>query len=108
MTKPGIFSIEGLRANWVKALLLLSCLLLGCADLVTTNVILDLGMGEANPVMRLAQTWLGVWWLMPKLSLTLFMVWLLGRAKNIYNVALVVAFCSTPVLNNLLLIAGAN
>lgn len=95
--------------NWVKALLLLFCLLLGCADLVTTNVILDLGMGELNPVMRLAQTWLGVWWLVPKLGLTLFVMCLLWRSKNVYNVALVVAFCSTPVLNNLLLIiAGTN
>lgn len=41
MTKPRIFSIEGLKVNRVKALLLLSCLLLGCADLVTTNVILE-------------------------------------------------------------------
>ncbi|WP_377827427.1 DUF5658 family protein [Bradyrhizobium lupini] len=88
----------------VKALLLVFCLLLGCADLVTTNVILDLGMGELNPFMRLAQTWLGVWWLVPKLSLTLLVTWLLWRSKNVYNVALVVAFCSTPVLNNLILI----
>lgn len=104
MNKPGIFSIEGLKSNWVKALLVLSCLLLGCADLVTTNVILDLGMGELNPFMRLAQTWLGVWWLIPKLGLTFLVTWLLWRSKNVYNVALVVAFCSTPVLNNLILI----
>ncbi|WP_338831757.1 DUF5658 family protein [Bradyrhizobium sp. 27S5] len=109
MTKPGIFSIEGLKSNWVKALLLLSCLLVGCADLVTTNLILDLGMGELNPFMRLAQTWLGVWWLIPKLGLTLLVTWLLWRSKNVYNVALVVAFCSTPVLNNLvLIIAGTS
>ncbi|WP_246230611.1 DUF5658 family protein [Bradyrhizobium cytisi] len=109
MAKPGIFSFEGLKMNRVKALLLLSCLLLGCADLLTTNVILDLGMSELNPVMRLAQTWLGVWWLVPKLGLTLLLVGLLWRSKNVYNVALVVAFCSTPVLNNLLLIvAGTN
>lgn len=93
--------------NWVKALLLLSCLLLGCADLVTTNVILDLGMGELNPFMRLAQAWFGMWWLVPKLGLTLVLTWLLWRSKNVYNVALVVAICSTPVLNNLLLIIAA-
>ncbi|MHC2335496.1 DUF5658 family protein [Bradyrhizobium sp. USDA 4454] len=109
MTKPGIFSIEGLKANWVKTLLLLSCLLLGCADFVTTNVILDLGMGELNPLMRLAQAWLGVWWLIPKLGLTFLVTWLLWRSKNVYNVSLVVAFCSTPVLNNIvLIIAGTN
>ncbi|UQR61097.1 DUF5658 family protein [Bradyrhizobium sp. C-145] len=90
--------------NRAKALLLLFCFLLGCADLVTTNVILDLGMGELNPVMRLAQTWLGMWWLVPKLGLTLLVTWLLWCSKNVYNVAVVVAFCSTPVLNNLLLI----
>jgi len=92
--------------NRVKAFLLLSCLLLGCADLVTTNAVLDLGMGELNPVMKLAQAWLGVWWLIPKLGLTFLLTWLLWRSKNVYNVALVVAFCSTPVLNNLLLIAA--
>ncbi len=93
----------------VKAFLLLFCLLLGCADLVTTNMILNLGMGELNPVMRLAQAWLGMWWLVPKLGLTLLVIWLLWRSKNVFNVALVVAFCSTPVLNNLLLIiAGPN
>ena len=54
--------------NWVKALLLLSCLIVGYADLVTTNVILNHGLGELNPFMRLAQTWLGAWWLIPKLG----------------------------------------
>jgi len=107
MTKPGNFSFDGLRMSRVKALLLLSCLLLGCADLLTTNVILDSGMSELNPVMRLAQTWLGVWWLVPKLGLTLLLVGLLWRSKNVYNVALVVAFCSTPVLNNLILIIAS-
>jgi len=95
--------------NRIKAFLLLSCLVLGCADLVTTNVILHLGMDELNPFMRLAQSWLGAWWLIPKLGLTLVLTWLLWRSKNVYNVALVVAFCSAPVLNNLLLIiAGVN
>ena len=32
------------KMNWVKALLLLSCLIVECADLVTTNVILDHGL----------------------------------------------------------------
>ena len=94
--------------NWVKALLLLSCLLVGYADLATTNVILNHGLGELNPFMGLAQTWLGAWWLIPKLSLTFAVAWLLWRSKNVFNIALVVAFLSTPVLNNLLLIAGTN
>jgi len=34
--------------GWVKALLLLSCIALGCADLLTTNVILENGMSEAS------------------------------------------------------------
>ena len=76
---------------WVKALLVLCSLSLGYADLVTTNVILHLGLGELNPFMRLAQTSFGVWWLVPKLSLTF-----------------VVAYCSTPVINNLIIIAGTN
>ena len=92
--------------NWVKALLLLSCLLVGYADLVTTNVILNHGLAELNPFMRLAQTWLGAWWLIPKLSLTFVVMWLLSRSNNLYNISLVVALCSTPVLNNLIIIAG--
>ncbi len=92
--------------NWVKALLLLSCLIVGYADLVTTNVILNHGLGELNPFMRLAQTWLGAWWLIPKLSLTFLVMWLLSRSNNLYNISLVVALCSTPVLNNLIIIAG--
>ena len=92
--------------SWVKALLLLSCLLIGYADLVTTNVILNHGLSELNPFMRLAQTWLGAWWLIPKLSLTFAMMWLLSRSNNLYNISLVVALCSTPVLNNLIIIAG--
>lgn len=94
--------------NKVKAILVLFTLLLGCLDLVTTNEILHLGLSEANPFMRLAQEWLGIWWLIPKLGLTLVVMWLLWRSKNVFNVALVVAFLSTPVLNNLLLIAGTN
>ena len=92
--------------NWVKALLLLSCLIVEYADLVTTNVILNHGLGELNPFMRLAQTWLGAWWLIPKLSLTFAVMWLLSRSNNLYNISLVVALCSTPVLNNLIIIAG--
>ena len=92
--------------NWVKALLLLSCLIVECADLVTTNVILDHGFTELNPFMRLAQTWLGEWWLIPKLSLTFVVMWLLSRSNNLYNISLVVALCSTPVVNNLIIIAG--
>ena len=92
--------------NWVKALLLLSCLIVEYADLVTTNVILNHGLGELNPFMRLAQTWLGAWWLIPKLSLTFVVMWLLSRSNNLYKISLVVALCSTSVLNNLIIIAG--
>ena len=92
--------------NWVKALLLLSCLIVEYADLVTTNVILSHGLSELNPFMRLAQTWLGAWWLIPKLSLTFVVMWLLSRSNNLYSISLVVALCSTPVLNNLIIIAG--
>ncbi len=92
--------------NRIKAILLFSAFSLGCLDLMTTNVILNHGMGEANPFMRLAQEWLGAWWLIPKLGLTLVIVGLLSRSKNVFNVALVVAFLSTPVINNLILIAG--
>jgi hypothetical protein len=91
-----------------KTVLVLSVLLLGIADLFTTNTILNLGHGELNPFMRVAQTWLGPWWLIPKLGLTYVVMWLLWRSNNIYNISLVVAFCSTPVLNNLVVISGIN
>jgi hypothetical protein len=94
--------------SWVKALLLLSCIVLGCADLLTTNVILDHGLGELNPIMSLAQTSLGEWWLIPKLGLTFIVTALLWRSNNLHNISLVVAFCCTPVLNNLVVIAGIN
>lgn len=101
-------SARKVEANLVKTLLLLSILLLGIADLFTTNTILNLGLGELNPFMHIAQTWLGAWWLIPKLGLTYVMMWLLWRSNNPYNIAIVVAFCSMPVLNNLLIIASAN
>ena len=92
--------------SWVKGLLLLSCLVLGCADLLTTNVILAHGLGELNPFMSMAQASLGEWWLIPKLGLTFAVTLLLWRSNNVYNIALVVAFCCTPVLNNLVVISG--
>ena len=92
--------------SWIKALLLLSCIVLGCADLLTTNVILELGMSEANPIMRLAQTSLGEWWLIPKLGTTFVGAWVLSLSNNLYGIAVVVAFASTPVLNNIILIAA--
>ena len=94
--------------QWVKPALVLSCLVLGCADLMTTDVILHHGLGELNPFMKLAQASFGAWWLIPKLSLTSVVMWLLWRSNNLLNIALVVAFCSTPVINNLLVIAGTN
>ena len=92
--------------SWVKALLLLSCIVLGCADLLTTNVILELGMNEANPIMRLAQTSLGAWWLIPKLGTTFVGAWMLSLSNNLYGISAVVALASTPVLNNVFLIAA--
>lgn len=102
------FSAPRAEANLVKTVLVISILLLGIADLFTTNTILNLGLGELNPFMHIAQTWLGAWWLIPKLGLTYVMMWLLWRSNNPYNIAIVAAFCCTPVLNNLLIIAGAN
>ena len=68
--------------NRIKAILLFSAFWLGCLDLMTTNVILNHGMGEANPFMRLAQEWLGAWWLIPKLGLTLVIVGLSPAART--------------------------
>src|SRR3954469_21346117 len=100
LNEAGARSLEpaGSNINWVKAVLLLSCLIVGYADLVSTNVILHHGLGELNPFMRWAQTWLGEWWLIPKLSATFAVMWLLSRSKNLRSISLVVALCSTPVL----------
>ena len=92
--------------HWVKGCLLLACLVIGYADLITTNVILSHGLGELNPFMRLAQTWLGAWWIIPKLTLTFVVMWLLSRSNNHFNIALIVGFIAMPVINNLIIIAG--
>ncbi|MBR0875476.1 hypothetical protein JQ633_34340 [Bradyrhizobium tropiciagri] len=94
--------------NLVKVFLVLSVLALGCADIATTNKFLELGFREANPVMEAAQATFGEWWIIPKLGATLIVSALLWHSKNVYNIALVTAFLCTPVINNLLLIAGAN
>jgi hypothetical protein len=86
--------------------MLLACLLFGCADLWTTNVILNHGLGELNPFMRLTQTWLGAWWVVPKLALTFVLMYLLGSSNNRRHIAYIVAFTSMPVINNLVIIAG--
>ncbi|WP_256807778.1 DUF5658 family protein [Bradyrhizobium sp. Bra64] len=96
------------RRYLFKTLLVFSVLLLGFADLYTTNTILNLGLRELNPFMHVAQTWLGPWWLIPKLAGTYVVMWLLWRSNNLFNIALIVAFMSTPVLNNLIVIAGAS
>jgi len=48
----------------------------------------EAGLGELNPFMRLAQTWLGAWWLIPKLGLTFVVMWLLNRSNKLYHIAL--------------------
>lgn len=81
--------------QWTKASILLICLLVACADLVTTNTILSHGGGEANPFMHLAQTWLGPWWMVPKLGATFLIMWFLSRAKNLWHGTLIVMFMAS-------------
>ena len=92
--------------GWVKTLLLLACLMVGCFDLVTTNVILDHGGVELNPFMQFAQASLGPWWIIPKLGSIFLVMWLLSRSNRPYHIAGVVAFMATPGLSNLNVIAG--
>ena len=92
--------------HWIKGCLLLACLVIGYADLWTTNVILNHGLGELNPFMRLAQTWLGPWWIFPKLALTIFVIFLLSRSNNHRKIASIIAFIAIPVINNAIIIAG--
>jgi hypothetical protein len=101
-----LFGVPSPKMGWGKAVLLFCCLIAGFADLQTTNVILNHGLGEANPVMRLAQEQLGAWWLIPKIGATFLVMWLLSRSNKLSHIAFVVALISTPVLNNLIVIAS--
>jgi hypothetical protein len=92
--------------SWKKAALLLCCLVVGCLDLTTTNMILERGGSELNPFMGFAQTWLGTWWLIPKLGTIFMVMWLLNRSNRLHHIAFVVAVMSTPALSNLRVIAG--
>ena len=91
--------------HWIKGTLLLICLMVGYADFLTTNVILSHGLQELNPVMRLAQEWLGSWWFIPKLGFTFVVMWLLSKSNNHRSIALVVALISTAVVNNIIVIS---
>ncbi|WP_245321158.1 DUF5658 family protein [Bradyrhizobium sp. NAS96.2] len=96
------------RTSLLKAMLLVSALLMGYSDLITTNEILQRGMGELNPIMRFTQEWMGEWWLIAKLGLTYLVMWMLWRGKSERQMAYVVAFIATPVYNNLIILAGSN
>ena len=96
------------RTSFLKAMLLVCALLMGYSDLITTNEILQRGMGELNPFMWLTQEWLGEWWLIAKLGLTYLGRWLLSHGNSERQVAYVVAFIALPVYNNLFILAGAN
>ncbi|GKQ55531.1 DUF5658 family protein [Bradyrhizobium sp. Ce-3] len=96
------------RTSLLKAMLLVSALLMGYSDLVTTNEILQRGMGELNPFMRFSQEWLGEWWLIAKLGLTFLVMWLLWQGKSERHVAYVVALIAVPVYNNLIILAATN
>lgn len=94
------------RLRTPKIALLFACLLFQVGDAFTTNIILSHGLGELNPVMALAQTWLGGWWLLPKLALAGVMLWLLSLSKKPRHIAYVMILCAIPVYNNLIIIAG--
>ncbi|TWB87099.1 hypothetical protein FBZ93_12328 [Bradyrhizobium macuxiense] len=96
------------RTSLLKAMLLVSALLMGYSDLITTNEILQRGMGELNPIMRFTQEWMGEWWLIAKLGLTYLVMWMLWHGKSERQMAYVVAFIATPVYNNLIILAGSN
>ncbi len=46
---------------------------LGSLDVVSTNIAQAAGFTEANPVMRLMQEQLGIWWALPKIAVHLAM-----------------------------------
>jgi len=96
------------RTSLLKAMLLVCALLMGYSDLITTNEILQRGMGELNPFMWLTQEWLGEWWLVAKLGLTYLVIWLLWHGNSERQVAYVVTLIALPVYNNLFILAGAN
>ena len=90
----------------LKITLMLVCFLFQIGDAFTTEIILSHGLSELNPIMALAQTWLGGWWLLPKLALACVMLWLLSLSKKPRHIAYVMILCAMPVYNNLIIIAG--
>jgi Domain of unknown function (DUF5658) len=90
-------------ATKVKAMLLGALALAQVGDVFTTNAVLELGGGEANPIMAWLQSSLGAGWVVPKLAATALLMFLLSRSKRPTHVAVIVALCATAPVWNLLL-----
>ena len=75
---------RGDQAFQGTALLLAAMLVfVGVLDVISTNAALALGNTEANPVVAAFQSYWGVWWFVPKLSihiaLAMVVLWLPSR-----------------------------
>ncbi|NKB59617.1 MAG: hypothetical protein GKS00_25135 [Alphaproteobacteria bacterium] len=89
-------------APWA-ALIALSVIVVGVLDAMSTNAGLLAGAVEVNPLMAMAQSSLGEWWVVPKIGLSLItaMIVVLRPARTVFAcVAIVVAFNAVIVLNN--------
>src|ERR1044071_1426919 len=73
------------------------------ADIVTTNIGLTLpGNWEANPLMAIAQTHLGVFWWIPKAAVVFFVCFAAPFTRRRWLMVYAVGYCALTVSGNLL------
>lgn len=82
-------------------------LMLGGLDAITTSIALTIGYMEANPLIAMLVSWLGVYWLLPKMILHLLLAYILLAKQTklaLINAGIVCIVYIAIVVNNLLII----
>lgn len=85
-------------------------LMLGGLDAITTSFALSIGYIEANPLIVFLISWLGIYWLFPKMILHLVLAYvLLAKQTNkaLINALIVCIVYIAVIVNNLLIISTA-
>jgi hypothetical protein len=93
-----------------KLALLATLVIAQIADLMTTNAFLHRGGTEANPVMAWVQHEMGSAWAIPKLGISLLILWMFSKAHTkrqmtIVTVAVTLASFA-PLWNEVLHLTG--
>ncbi len=84
-------------------------LMLGGLDAITTSLALTIGYVEANPLIAALISWLGIYWLLPKMILHLLLAYVLlakQTKKALINAGIVCIVYIAIVVNNLLIITA--